>query len=229
MIPKSKEKLRAVKLRKQGKTYSEILKEVPVAKSTLSAWFRDVKLSQFQNQRITAKKRAAQRRGGEARHRRRVEGTKKIYKESKRQIGKLSEREKWLIGVTLYWTEGAKEKPWRVGSMFQFINSDPHMITFLLHWLNHTLKIPKSEISFRIHVHENHEYRIDEIIKYWTSIIRFSKPVFQKPVFKRHTFKSNRRNVNANYQGLLEVRAYKSSRLVRRIEGWTMGIVDGIS
>jgi orotate phosphoribosyltransferase-like protein len=33
-------KNKAVSLRKQGKTYSEILKEIKVAKSTLSLWLR---------------------------------------------------------------------------------------------------------------------------------------------------------------------------------------------
>lgn len=49
-------KEKAVSLRKQGKTYAEILKEIPVAKSTLSEWFRDVKLSKPQVQRLTLRK-----------------------------------------------------------------------------------------------------------------------------------------------------------------------------
>lgn len=55
MIFKSKLKEKAVALRKEGKVYSEILKEVPVAKSTLSLWLRDVGLAKAQKQRITQK------------------------------------------------------------------------------------------------------------------------------------------------------------------------------
>ncbi len=40
----SGEKEKAIALRKQGKTYSEILAKIPVAKSTLSLWLHDVGL-----------------------------------------------------------------------------------------------------------------------------------------------------------------------------------------
>ena len=53
MILKTREKIKAVNLRKSGKTYSEILKIVPVAKSTLSIWLREVGLSKVQKQTIT--------------------------------------------------------------------------------------------------------------------------------------------------------------------------------
>jgi hypothetical protein len=48
MIPKFTEKEKAIKLRKSGATYSEVLREVPVSKSTLSLWLRDVGLSKTQ-------------------------------------------------------------------------------------------------------------------------------------------------------------------------------------
>mgnify|MGYP000140241659 CR=1 FL=1 len=39
---KSLEKEKAITMRKEGKTYSQILAVVPVAKSTLSLWLQDV-------------------------------------------------------------------------------------------------------------------------------------------------------------------------------------------
>jgi len=75
---KSKLKDKAIDLRKQGLSYSEILKKIPVAKSTLSDWLHSVGLSKNQKQRITEKKLAAIKRGGEAKRRKRIEKTKKI-------------------------------------------------------------------------------------------------------------------------------------------------------
>lgn len=49
---KLKEKIRAIKLRKLGKSYSEIRKQVKVSKSTLSLWLRDIKLTPEQEKRI---------------------------------------------------------------------------------------------------------------------------------------------------------------------------------
>ena len=39
-----KEKRRAIQLRKQGQTYGEIVKQIKVAKSTLSLWLREVEV-----------------------------------------------------------------------------------------------------------------------------------------------------------------------------------------
>ncbi len=52
-------KEKAILLRRQGMTYSEILKIIPVAKSTLSEWFKSVSLSVSQKHNITVKKRLA--------------------------------------------------------------------------------------------------------------------------------------------------------------------------
>jgi orotate phosphoribosyltransferase-like protein len=54
-------KQKAIQLRMNGLTYSEILKCIPVAKSTVSLWLREVDLSVPQKQRITKKRIAAQR------------------------------------------------------------------------------------------------------------------------------------------------------------------------
>ena len=45
MVEKKKEKAKAIRLRRKGKSYNEILEKVPVAKSTLSRWLRDVSLA----------------------------------------------------------------------------------------------------------------------------------------------------------------------------------------
>jgi transposase len=66
MAVKVKEKEIAIELRRQGYSYSEILKRVPVAKSTLSLWLRSLGLAKQQKQRLTEKRLAALKRGWEA-------------------------------------------------------------------------------------------------------------------------------------------------------------------
>jgi transposase len=51
-------------LRKSGKTYSEIRKIFPIAKSTISGWLKGVGISKSQIQVFTEKKRLAGLRGG---------------------------------------------------------------------------------------------------------------------------------------------------------------------
>jgi transposase len=69
MLTKLKEKETAIELRKQGYSYSEILKKVPVAKSTLSLWLRSVGLAERQKQRLTEKKRKGQLKGAQTKKR----------------------------------------------------------------------------------------------------------------------------------------------------------------
>jgi hypothetical protein len=94
----NKLKEKAVALRKKGKTYSEILRIIPVAKSTLSEWLREVGLSISQQQNITEKRKAAQRRGAVARRTQRQKLQASIFAESAAEIRSISNRELWLIG-----------------------------------------------------------------------------------------------------------------------------------
>jgi len=157
MRAKKKQKQLAVMLRKQGKTYSEILEKVPVAKSTLSLWLRDVGLAKRQRRRLTEKMRKAGVRGGQRRHEQRIEETKEIFKQAKREVEKISERDLWLIGVMLYWAEGTKEKEHNTGVSIDFANSDARMIRIFLMWLEKIIGIKAGSSVFkdeRICVHK---------------------------------------------------------------------------
>jgi len=55
MILKLQEKEKAILLRKEGLSYNEILKQVPVAKSSLALWLQSIELSEKQKQRLIEK------------------------------------------------------------------------------------------------------------------------------------------------------------------------------
>ncbi len=223
MIAKTELKQEAIKLRKKGKTYSEILEEVPVAKSTLSLWLKEVNLSKSQKQRITKKRIEASRRGAKKRKEQRIEITKVIYEKSEKEIGKLSKRELWLIGIALYWAEGTKERDYRPGPCIDFINSDPYIILIFLKWLTDVCDIDKERIILRLFIHENNKYRLNNVIDYWLLLTGFSK--IDYVYFKKHSVKTTRKKVtNSVYYGGLNVRVRKSSELVRKIAGWSKGM-----
>ena len=123
MIEKTKAKEKAIELREKGLSYKDILKEIPVAKSSLSLWLRAVKLSKLQEQKLVEKRIKSALMGAEKRRQQRIYITKKIKEEAKREVGKLSKREIWLIGIALYWAEGKKER--NKCSLVDFSNSDP--------------------------------------------------------------------------------------------------------
>lgn len=223
-MAKTKEKEKAIELRKKGYSYSEILKEIPVAKSTLSLWLRSVGLSKRQKQRLTEKKLAAALRGAKVRKEQRLLITKEIKDKAKKEIGKISGRELWLIGVALYWAEGSKQKEHNVSQKVKFSNSDPKMIKIFLKWLQNICKLPKSEISFRISLHKKSLNKLNRVQKYWSVVTRFSINDFKKIDWKKHKINTKRKNVGDKYYGLLNIYIRNSTNLNRKIEGWVEGI-----
>ena len=134
-MTKLAEKDRAIVLRRQGFSYSQILREVPVYKSTLSLWFREVKLSKRQYQRLTERKMAAALRGAQQRHKQRLDISEQIKQEAKKEISQLTENTFRVFGAALYWAEGSKQKEHIVSVGVIFTNSDPGMVYFFYHWL----------------------------------------------------------------------------------------------
>lgn len=224
MKEKLKEKQKAIEFRKRGFSYSEILKKLPVSKSSLSSWLRSVDISELQREKLAKKKRLAQLKGAEARRRQRIECTQKIYQEAENDIDKISTRELWLIGIILYWAEGEKEKFYRTGCRVTLANSDPKIISIFLKWLLCICKIKQEKIIFEIYVHESHEDRVKMIKQYWQEKINFPKEYFNRIYFKKCNTRTNRKNINTSYYGLIKIKVRASSALNRRIYGWTQGI-----
>lgn len=221
-MSKIKEKEKAMRLRKKGFSYNEILKEIPVAKSTLSLWLRNVGLSKRQRQRLTQKRLAAILKGGQAKRNYRLAITKEIKDKARKEIGKLSKRELWLIGTALYWAEGHKER--NKSSLVRLGNSDPEMIRIFLEWLYKICKIKKEDLIFRIYLHETSKTRLKGVKKYWSRITKFPEEYFQKITWKKNKINTNRKNTGKDYYGLLDIGVRRSINLNREIQGWIEGI-----
>ncbi len=225
-MTKEELKKKAIILRKEGKTYSEILKEVPVAKSTLSLWSKDVGLSKAQKQRITKKRLEAGKRGGAKRRQMRIEKTKEIFEKAKKDIGRISKRDLWLTGVMLHWAGGAKEREGNTGVGIDFGNSDYRMIQVFLKWLEECLGVDRKRIHFRLYIHENSRKDIDKVLQFWSDKTGFPKRHIKSVYFKKHNPKTKRKNTGKRYKGLLAVRVRKSTALNRRVAGWVNGFVE---
>lgn len=208
-------------MRKRGFSYSEILKKVPVAKSTLSLWLKSVNLSREQKQRLTQKKLDAMKRGWIKVHQNRVEKTKIIRESAIADVGRISKKDLWLIGSVLYWAEGTKEKKHSVSQQVSFNNSDPLMIRIFLKWLKESVGIKLEEIGYEIYIHENSKNNVANVIDYWENIVEAK---INKTYFKKNKLSKYRKNTGIDYFGLLRVNVKKSADLNRKIAGWIEGI-----
>ena len=219
-------KEKAIRLRIEGLSYSEIRKEVKVSKSSLSLWLRSVGLTKRQKQRLTEKKWAAIRRGWEKWKNQRIKKTNIVNKEAIKQVNKIKKTEEklFLMGIMLYWAEGAKEKQYRLGQGVSFSNSDFKMIKIFIKWLKDCLKTPDDRINFDVYIHDNNKYRLNEVKLFWSKVTGFPINKFGKIYFKKHKIKTLRKNIDSNYHGLLRVRVLRSTYINRRIAGWIEGI-----
>ncbi|MFZ3057890.1 MAG: hypothetical protein WA092_02480 [Minisyncoccales bacterium] len=217
------QKEKAIALRKKGHSYSEILKEIPVAKSTLSLWLRSVDLAKQQKQNITAKRIAGSLRGAKARKDQRIKITKEIKDRAKQEIENISKRDIWLIGIVLHWAEGAKEKENGTKAGVNFSNSDPRMILLFRKWLINTFSVNNSNLVYELYIHKT--ANIEKAQIYWSHILSIPKEKI-RTYLKKSKIKTIRKNTGNDYHGLIRIKVNKSTNLNRRIAGWIEGICE---
>lgn len=97
MHTKQIERDKAIQLRMDGKTYTEILSAVKVAKSTLSIWLSEVHLSQKQKQRITEIRKWGQIKGARMRRNTRIFVQENIYENAVSEIELLTLKDLWYM------------------------------------------------------------------------------------------------------------------------------------
>jgi transcriptional regulator with XRE-family HTH domain len=221
--PNAKDDLRekARELRRQGMTYDRIQLELGCSKSSISLWVRDLPKPPPRTREEAS---AIARRGWEATLRRREEERQRTKRTAADEIGEITDRELFLIGVGLYWSEGSKSKPYRLNESVTFINSDPDMIRLYLAWLR-LLGVDTERLRFHVHIHESADVRGAE--RFWADVAGAEPSAFGKTALKKHNPKTVRKNVGEDYRGCLSIRVSQGADLYRRIEGWWYGIVWG--
>ncbi|MEV4440512.1 hypothetical protein AB0K09_16100 [Streptomyces sp. NPDC049577] len=209
---------RARELRVAGRSYDEIVTELGVSKSSVSLWVRDLPKPQRTAERMReiAEARWAPYRA--TREAERLDARQKAAGE----IGAMTDRELFLVGVGLYWSEGTKSKPHRPRERVAFINSDPDMICLYLRWLA-LLGVKRERLRFFVMIHENADVAAAE--RFWAELVGVEVGALGKTTLKKHNAKTVRKNVGEHYRGCLIVHVLDSADLYRRIEGWWCGIV----
>lgn len=213
---KLEQKILAIQLRKEGLSYSEILKQVQVAKATLSVWFKEVGLSVPQKQRLTQKRLDAAKRGAMKRKQQRIDITKKITNEAINETASLDKKVFWMVGAALYWAEGNKQKVHDVSCPVKFSNSDPKMVMFFIKWLKEFCNVTMDELKFELYIHKT--ANVPDSVRYWAKIVH-ANPNSIAIRYKKSTI-SYRKNKGNKYFGLVRVNVVRSANLNRKIMGW---------
>ncbi len=230
--PKAKDDLRvkARELREQGLAYDQIVAELGVSKSTVSAWVGDMPRPDRLSYEECCKRQAeAVARYWAAERPLREAEREAISTTAAAEINALSDRETIIAGAIAYWCEGGKNKPHRRHDRVIFINSDPALIKFFLRFLD-VAGIAREQLIFRIYVHESAD--VGSAQRFWLDVTQAHPAQFRCPVLKRHNPKTVRKNTGDDYHGCLRIDVRRSTSLYRKIEGWaaaTMAAADSKS
>ncbi len=210
---------RARELRRGGKTYDEIVQLLGVSKSSVSLWVRDLPRPPVPPERA---RRTAEARWEPCRRKQALlrEGTKAA---ARAEIGPLTDRELFLVGVGLYWAEGEKDKSHQRRERISFVNSDPEVIRLFVRWLT-LFRVTPDRLRFRLMIHGSADVAAAE--RYWADLVGVDVSELGRTTLKRHQPKTVRKNVGEGYRGCLVVRVLGGAELYRRVEGWWCGIVD---
>jgi hypothetical protein len=121
-------------LRRLGLSYGEIMELIPVKKSTLATWCRDVRLTEDQIAAIKERRApepgrkisGVRRRNTQHKRHREIE---LIQAQARLEAEHLVEDPFWVAGVSMYWGEGAK-----ASKHLAVANSDPAVLRMFKKW-----------------------------------------------------------------------------------------------
>lgn len=174
---------KAIKLRKEGKTYSEIKRQLGLPKSTLSDWLSNYPLSDSQIDEIRKTTKRNKELGIEkcrlTKQKNRETRLCAIYEEEKNKLLPLTDREIYLIGLFLYLGEGFKD----MRGALSLSNTDSNVIKFYLYWLVNCLKIDRKKIKVLVHLYS--DMNIEDSLNYWSNELAIDRKQFSKPYVKK--------------------------------------------
>ena len=219
MNAKVREKEKALELRRRGYSYRDILREVPVAKSSLSLWLNELPLSEEERRVLKGRKDANITRGkiraAASNRMRRIVRDGFLLRDSKREFEQHKHKPFFQLGIALYWAEGTKRS-----NSFGFTNADPDMIHLMLGWIREFLDPVESEIGLRLYIHRPFAGEVNE--SYWAEITGIPLRNFKKTVYKPGISLVKRR---PGYKGCIRIELGKVKYL-RKMQFWQNLLIE---
>lgn len=213
-------KIKAQELRKKGLSYNEILKIVPVPKSTLSGWCRDIALNEKQALRLFKNKLSGSAKGriigAKRQQAKRLNQIQELLEKGRGEIGHLSKRDRFISGISLYAAEGTKRD-----KMCSFANSDPQLIFFMSRWFREFCNIPEPRLRGAIWIHDGLDIEVAK--KYWSKITDIPLSQFHKTYIAKNKTDSKKVRKNIHTHGVFSIK-FSDAKTHRRLMGWIAGI-----
>jgi hypothetical protein len=176
-----RDRQRALELRKEGKSYSQIKSIIGASKSTLNYWLRDFPLPEARIRELRDWNQQRIEHYRQTRLKTKNDRLNKVYSEQKKVIFPLSKRDLMIAGLFLYWGEGSKTRI----SELEVANTDPAVPKFFIYWTTKLLKLDKSKIRVHLHLYSN--MNIEKEREFWSKTLNIPKDQFVKPYIKKNS------------------------------------------
>lgn len=210
--------MEAVNLRKSGISIREIQKKLGVAKSSVSLWTKNVILTKTQIEALYINKRTGRLKGSYVATQNRINNKKtlisQIEGESKKEIGDLSDRDTFMLGIALYYGEGSK-----TSNHIAFTNSDPQAIQFMKDWFKKFCGVKREKIVCNLYLHDNLSEK--KAKKYWKDLLDIEYKQFGKTYFVKNN--PNRLRKTKHIYGVCRLTISDVNKL-RKILGWIKAV-----
>ncbi len=203
-------------LRKEGYSYNYISQQTGISKSTLSGWLSNIPYTP--NKIIIERIGKARVASGRVKARQKIESIEKAELEAKNEIGGITKRDLFMLGIGIYVGEGTK-----TNNIVRVINADPKIIRFTVRWFKEACGL--SMENFRIRLHLYPDNNIKKCIRFWSNTSGIPLNQFQKTyidirkdkkMFKRGKLPYGTAHLSIKSNGKKEFGVFFS----RKINGW---------
>lgn len=174
-------KEKAIKLRAAGYSYRMIGERLDVSKSTLSNWLTNIPFEP--NAEVIQKVGHARLKSALWKQKQKFESMKKAKEDAVKDIGTLSKRDLFLLGIGLYLGEGEKAFP-----NVRIVNSDPGIVRLAVRWLRDACGAEKENLKPSVHIYPDND--IPHVLKFWSRVTGIPVSRFGKTIIDQRKNKS---------------------------------------
>jgi hypothetical protein len=213
---------KAWKLRKEGKSYNEILKLTSIPKSTLSAWFGKDMGMPFDKKGLAEHLANIRPLAAKMKTKIKLENLERVQIAMNTEVQnyplKTLNFQKSLLSM-LYWAEGSKHE--KVSGL-KFTNTDPKLSMLFIVMLRNCYQIDENKFRVALQIHYYHS--IKKTRKFWSDLLKIPENQFNTVFVKK---RSRKKKFRKNFMGICALK-YLDSSVRKEILAVGYAIAGGI-
>jgi len=211
-------KVKAIKLRKAGYSYSMIKNKTGISKSTLSNWLATIPF--IPNEEVLKKIGKAKLKSSLFKQNQKMAEVVEMRAIAAKELGQLTKRDLWLLGIGLYLGEGTKSF-----ELVRIVNSDPQIIKIAMKWFREMCGLVDENFNPFVHAYPDNDIR--EAMNYWSKVTGVPIKQFGRTQIDTRNNKVATKRKSLPYGTLhLHIRSCGKKEFGRRLHRRIMGWID---